>query len=170
MTEWVQTQSSPVPEVQEVMLATLEADYGDLVDRCVDLKIAGLVRWDAIHRRINAVIADPDAKVAPETVQACLESKEFKQKWLQARQDPDGWVSARLRRHQQIHRTLDTVEALAAPTNEDKRTRTANAQFRLGIAGITPQTQVAVGPNAEFTQLVEKMLTKKAVSEGDAPR
>ena len=117
---------------------------------------------------VEAIGVDISRPLAPETVQACLRSQAFAERWQQARQDPEGWVTARLRRHQQIHRTLDVVEALAAPTNEDKRTRTANAQFRLGIAGITPQTQVAVGPNAEFTQLVEKMLTKR--SNGDAPR
>lgn len=150
--------------VDAVMLAAVEADYGDLVDRCVDLKIAGLKRWDAIHRRLNSVIEDPENYVAPETVQACLDSKEFEARWREARQDPEGWLQRRLRRHQQVHRTLDVVEDLAAPTNKDKRTRTANAQFRLGIAGITPQTQVAVGPDANFLEFIQKMLTKR--SEG----
>lgn len=147
--------------INEVMLATVEADYGDLVDRCVDLKVAGLVRWDAIHRRINSVIENADEQVAPETVQACLASKEFAKRWQEARQDPEGWLQRRLRRHQQVHRTLDVVEDLASPTNADKRTRTANAQFRLGIAGITPQTQVAVGPDANFLEFIQKMLTPR---------
>lgn len=142
---------------------TLQAAYTDaLVDRCVDLKVAGLVRWDAIHRRLNATLEDAVEHVAPETVQACLNSKAFAQRWHEARQDPQGWLTARLRRSAQVHKTLDVVEAMAAPTNADKRTRTANAHFRLGIAGITPQTQISVGPNEDFLKLVERALTKRS--------
>lgn len=148
--------------VSEVLAATLASAYtDDLVDRCVDLKVQGLVQWTAIHRRINSMIENPEEHVAPETVQACLRSKEFAQRWNEARQDPDGWLQRRLRRVQQVHRTLDVVEEMAAPTNKDKRTRTTNAQFRLGIAGITPQTQVAVGPDQNFMEFIQKMMTKR---------
>lgn len=148
--------------IDPVMQDTLAVAYdSDLIDRCVDLKVAGLVRWDAIHRRLNSQVEYQDEHLAPETVQACLNSKAFSQRWQEARQDPQGWLTRRLRRVQQVHRTLDVVEDLAAPTNADKRTRTANAQFRLGIAGITPQTQISVGPNEDFLKLVEKALTKR---------
>lgn len=149
--------------LEPIRQQTLAVAYDqDLIDRCVDLKVAGLVRWDAIHRRLNATVEHADEQVAPETVQACLHSKEFEQRWNEARQDPQGWVTRRLRRSAQIHKTLDVVEHMASPRNEDKRTRTANAHFRLGIAGITPQTQISVGPNEDFLKLVEKALTKRS--------
>lgn len=154
--------------LEPIRQQTLALAYDqDLIDRCVDLKVAGWVKWNAIHRRLNAAVEDPEEHVAPETVQACLRSKEFERRWTEAQQDPQGWVTRRLRRSAQIHRTLDVVEDLAAPTNQDKRTRTANAQFRLGIAGITPQTQISVGPNEDFLKLVEKALTKRSATNGD---
>ena len=41
----------------QIQAATLTVAYDDdLIDRCVDLKVAGWVKWNAIHRRLNAAV------------------------------------------------------------------------------------------------------------------
>jgi hypothetical protein len=136
-----------------------------LIDRILDLKVGyGMVRFDAICRRLNEH-EDADAQIPMEVVRDCMHSAEFKRAQDMAQSDPMGWAQKRFRDVQRITRHRMEVDALASKSNADKRTRTANLHFALGLAGFTPQTQVAVGPDQNFVDFIGKMLTSR---NGDA--
>jgi hypothetical protein len=152
---------SSLPAVQAVLRDTVAVDWDEeLIDRCVDLRVAGMVRGDAIARRLNAGTMDPAEQVAPEAVQACLQSAAFARTWDMARQDPEGWKQRRLRNHRMFHRSMNKLDE-RVEDDSDKRTQMSAIGLRLGLGGHTPQTQVQVGPDQNFMDFITKMMTKR---------
>lgn len=154
---------------RETTIAIADRDTAGLIDRILDLKVGyGMIRYDAIARRLNEH-EEADAQIPVEVVRDLMHSPQFKRAQDIALSDPEGWSRKRFRAVQRVTRHRMEVEHLASRANADKRTRTANLHFALGLAGFTPQTQVAVGPNEDFLKLVEKALARRN-GDADAPR
>lgn len=135
----------------------------DLLERVLYLKLSmGTRRAVTIARHLNEAAEDPDEPVTVEAVQAVLDSQAFLYAWHQALADPEAVKQRRLRAARAVHQNIGWLDRICNPRlNEDKRTQMQGIALRLGLAGHTPQTQVAVGPNEEFLELAKRMLAPR---------
>ena len=56
-------------------------------------------------------------------------------------------------------RSLETVLELESPANDDKRTRTSNAQFKLGALGFSPTQKHEMTAGEDLLRAAREMFT-----------
>jgi hypothetical protein len=144
-------------------IAQTEAEDPAIIEEVLSLMVAGRRTAGAIHR---ALIENEEfSGVSEAAVRKILGTPVFVMRYAEAVGDPEAYVRTDIKRS--LPRHWRGVKALASDKNEDKRTRTANLHFAMGVAGISPTQKVEAGE--ELLQLARLMFPGKAAEAGAPP-
>jgi hypothetical protein len=167
---WATVGAGEVNEQDIAALNQAAIDRNDAEDPAVFAAILDLMaerrqRADKIHERL---IQDPQFEtVSLEAVKLIIGSMAFLQAFAEVAADPGEYCKKRVRKN--LPKMLGGVERLAADSNEDKRTRTSNLQWYLGVGGLSPTQKVEMGEDlmSVFEKIVAPSLKKKDAPDGE---
>ena len=160
--------SDPVTETEQKLAAQAQRE---LTDRIVAVVLAtNRVRSDKIARILREQEEGPGAPADPEfvaEVRRCMDTGYYLDALELARENPVQHLQTRALRAAPM--ALESVIGLASEHNDDKRTRTSNAQFLLAAgAGLSATQRHAVTADQAFVDLVQAVFTgpKAEAEEG----
>ena len=140
-------------------IAQSDAEDPAVIEAVLDIVLTRRRRTAKVH---EALIQDRQfADVSLEAVQQIVGSIPFLRRLQEAQEDPEKYVK------EDVKRTLTKhwrgVKRLASEGNDDKRTRTSNLHFALGVGGFSPAQKVEAGEDllAVFNRIVGPSLKPK---------